>query len=86
VPAEWVAKSIAPHETIDEQTKYGYLWWLRGYNDVPTFYMTGNGGNRVVVFPTLDAVAVITTTNYNQRDMHQLSDRLLTEFILPGIR
>ena len=35
------------------------------------------------LFPELDAVAVITTTNFRSRDAHALSDRLLVEQLLP---
>jgi hypothetical protein len=46
--------------------------------------MAGTGGNRVHVFPDLDLVAVITTTNFRRRDAHSLSDRLVVEQILGG--
>jgi hypothetical protein len=39
--------------------------------------MTGMGGNRVHVFPDLDLVAVITSTNFDRRDAHALSDPLV---------
>jgi CubicO group peptidase (beta-lactamase class C family) len=90
VPAKWVEQSTTPHARIDETNEYGYLWWLRRFRkDDPrtaAWYMTGNGGNRVIVFPQLDAVVVITSANFNQRDMHQLSDKLVTDFILSGIQ
>jgi hypothetical protein len=38
--------------------------------------MTGTGGNRVHVVPDLDAVVVITTTNFRLLNAHELSDRL----------
>jgi len=85
VPAGWVEESVRPHARIDESIEYGYLWWLRSYRGEPCFYMTGTGGNRVHVFPTLDLVAVITTTNFRRRDAHALSDRLLEEQILARI-
>ena len=88
VSAKWVAESTRPHAQIDDDNDYGYLWWLRTFiPDNPktrSFYMTGNGGNKVVVFPELDMVVVVTSTNYNQRDMHQLSDKLLKDYILPA--
>jgi hypothetical protein len=33
----------------------------------------------------LGAVVVITSTNYNSRDMHEQTDRLMTEYILPAL-
>ena len=46
------------------------------------FLMTGMGGNRVHVFPSLELVAVITSANFGRRDAHALSDRLLEDQIL----
>jgi CubicO group peptidase (beta-lactamase class C family) len=87
VPEAWVKASIAPHARVDDDTEYGYLWWLRtlsaGDRKYSSYMMQGNGGNKVAVFPALDAVVVITTTNFGVRNSHQLSDRLLTEHILP---
>jgi CubicO group peptidase (beta-lactamase class C family) len=82
VSRAWVEESVTPHARIDEFTQYGYLWWLRDFAGHPCFYMTGTGGNRVHVFPDLDLVAVITTTNFRRRDAHELSDRLLVEQVL----
>jgi CubicO group peptidase (beta-lactamase class C family) len=83
MPQRWVDASTAPHVQIDEATAYGYLWWLRSFGGHGSYYMTGTGGNRVHVFPGLDAVVVITTTNFGRSDAHALSDRLLTEHVLP---
>ncbi len=87
VPPEWVADSVRPHVRIDEETEYGYLWWLRSYGAGEKrsagWLMSGNGGNKVAVFPELDLVAVITTTNYNDRNAHAMTDRLLAEHVLP---
>src|SRR5262249_39368975 len=82
VPAAWVTESLRPHARIDDEIEYGYLWWLRSYSGERGFFMTGTGGNRVHVFPTLDFVAVITTTTFGRRDAHELSDRLVLEQIL----
>jgi CubicO group peptidase (beta-lactamase class C family) len=82
VPTSWVEESTQPHARIDEETEYGYLWWLRTVAGHRSFYMTGMGGNRVHVFPSLDLVAVITSANFGRRDAHQLSDLLLVEELL----
>ena len=82
----WVKASTAPHARIDEATEYGYLWWLRsfkvGEKSYPAFFMSGNGGNKVVAIPTLDMTVVITSTNYNSRGMHEQTDKVLTEYVL----
>jgi CubicO group peptidase (beta-lactamase class C family) len=86
LPRAWVDASVQPHAQIDEQTEYGYLWWLKSFGAEPTFrsfFMTGTGGNRVHVFPELDAVVVVTTTNYRVQGAHALSDQLLVNYVLP---
>jgi CubicO group peptidase (beta-lactamase class C family) len=89
ISERWVNASTHPHVRINDETEYGYLWWLRKFGSGgPAFaatYMSGNGGNKVAVFPELDAVVVITTTNYNARGMHEQTDRMLTDFILPAL-
>jgi hypothetical protein len=44
--------------------------------------MSGNGGNKVAVFPALGVVAVLTSTNYATHGMHEQTDRLLSEYIV----
>lgn len=85
----WVRASTEPHARVDDATDYGYLWWLRrfvspGGTDA-AFSMSGNGGNKVAVFPALDLVVAITATNFNTPDMHALTDALLTRYILPAV-
>jgi len=84
--AEWVDASVQPHARVDDETEYGYLWWLRklkaGGKTRGAWMMQGNGGNKVAVVPDLELVAVVTTRNYGERDAHALADRLLTEYVL----
>lgn len=86
---DWVRDSTRAHARIDEATEYGYLWWIKSFktgdNSYPAFFMSGNGGNKVVVIPKLDLVAVITSTNYGTRGMHEQTERILTEYILPAV-
>src|SRR5271165_2670345 len=83
----WVKTSTTPHMQIDDDTRYGFLWWLKdfkaGTRSYSAYYMSGNGGNKVAVFPELDMVVVLTSTNYNSKGMHEQTDHLLTDYILP---
>jgi CubicO group peptidase (beta-lactamase class C family) len=90
VPEAWVRESLRPHARIDDDTEYGYLWWLKAFapsGGTPhrAFFMTGTGGNKVFAFPDLRAVVVVTTVNYREKDAHPLTERLLTEHVLPAL-
>lgn len=89
ISKKWITESITPRAEVDDGTDYGYLWWLRSFpcgdTTCAAWLMQGNGGNKVAVFPSLDMVVVITSTNFNSKDMHELSDRLLTGYILAAV-
>jgi CubicO group peptidase (beta-lactamase class C family) len=87
IPAAWVEKSTTPHSQANENNDYGYLWWLHAFKVGDTdksyraFYMTGNGGNKVAVFPEQDMVIVITSTNYNTKGMHEQTEKLMSQLL-----
>jgi CubicO group peptidase (beta-lactamase class C family) len=89
VSAEWVARSISPHANAREDTDYGYLLWLQTFRvagrDFKCFAMYGSGGNKVYVFPQERLVIVVTTTNFKVSGAGALTDKLLTEQILPAL-
>jgi CubicO group peptidase (beta-lactamase class C family) len=90
VSADWVHASIAPHAQIDDQTEYGYFWWLKTFTAhgkaYPAYFMSGNGGNKVVVVPDLKTSVVITSTNYSTRGMHEQTEKILTDYALPAVQ
>src|SRR5208337_2075852 len=89
VSEAWVHSSTEPHAQIDETTDYGYLWWLKsfksGEKSYPAFFMSGNGGNKVVVIPALDMAVVITSTNYNTHGMHEQTEKILADYVLAAV-
>jgi CubicO group peptidase (beta-lactamase class C family) len=90
VSTDWVSASVAPHVQIDDQTEYGYFWWLKtfiaGGKPYPAYFMSGNGGNKVVIVPDLKTSVVITSKNYDARGMHQQTETLLTDYVLPAVQ
>ena len=87
VPAAWVQASLAPHARPNDDTDYGYLWWLMRFPGKDgkvwkSYAMNGMGGNSVQVFPDQKLVVVVTTTNYNVRQPHLLTAKLLMEQVL----
>jgi CubicO group peptidase (beta-lactamase class C family) len=89
VSGDWVRKSTTAHARIDEVTEYGYLWWLKsfkaGEKSYPAYFMSGNGGNKVVAIPSLDMAVVITSTNYGTRGMHEQTEKILTDYVLAAV-
>lgn len=81
VPADWVRASTRPHARINDDNDMGYLLWLRKFKEDQVWYMTGSGGNRVLMLPGHEMVAVITSANFNTRDAHDLSDAITREIL-----
>jgi CubicO group peptidase (beta-lactamase class C family) len=94
VSKDWVENSTRPHVHVDDSdyvkdTDYGYLWWLKSFeargSSFRSFNKLGNRGNKVSVFPSLDMVVTITSTNNNSRGAHQQTDQLLSDYILTSV-
>jgi CubicO group peptidase (beta-lactamase class C family) len=63
VSREWVKESLTPHITADddgEPFKYGYKWWLYLTNGKLVWMARGFGGQRLMVFPDENLIAVFT--------------------------
>jgi CubicO group peptidase (beta-lactamase class C family) len=92
VPAAWLEDSFKPAARINDRRQYGYHWYLgnvpyetpEGRQRARWFGAAGNGGQRLVVFPDLEVVVVITAGNYDQRG--RAPDDLFNEVVLPNIR
>jgi CubicO group peptidase (beta-lactamase class C family) len=64
VSTAWVRASTTAHAQVDDTTEYGYFWWIKTFTangkPYPAYFMSGNGGNKVVIVPDLKASVVIT--------------------------
>lgn len=89
ISKEWVTKSTVPHANARENVDYGYLWWLESFgqenNMHQAYYMAGNGGNKIAVFPDLDVVVVTTSTNFNTQGMHTQTQKIISDYIIPAV-
>ncbi|MBC7793526.1 MAG: serine hydrolase [Clostridia bacterium] len=68
VSSHWLDDALADGGALGD-SKYGYLWWRNFYqvNDVRTdvVFARGNGGQLLLVMPSLDMVVVFTSAHYN---------------------
>lgn len=89
VPAEWVAEVLTVRRRVDEEQGYGYLFWQREYRSpcgrLTGWFMSGNGGNVVVVVPSHALVVVVTRRHFNQRGMHLQTLQLLEGHVLSAL-
>jgi CubicO group peptidase (beta-lactamase class C family) len=91
LPKDFIKNSIKPHAEVGMlDYQYGYLWWLAKFgkeNKEQAYFMSGSGGNKIAIFPSLDLVVVLTSTFFNGRmNSHHQTARLLDEFIVPEIQ
>jgi CubicO group peptidase (beta-lactamase class C family) len=83
----WIRESTQEHVSLSRGEGYGYQWWLRTYDSVSgsvdAFCALGWGGQKIIVFPSLDMVVVTTGGNYASPDP---ADEIVERFILPAVR
>lgn len=85
LPEDWVQASTAPRlDTGTVGWKYGYQWWLLPYAGRYAYTALGYGGQRLLVLPDLDIVAV--ATGWNLYDKPQLPADLVLERVLDAAR
>jgi CubicO group peptidase (beta-lactamase class C family) len=87
VPANWLVASTRPRARAEGGLRYGYQWWLGqlSANGKPWYAGYGNGGQRLIVVPSLRLVVVIFAGNYNRADQWKLPIQLMSRIVLPAI-
>ena len=83
----WIEESTKGHVSPSWADGYGYQWWLETYRSgstsVDSFYAAGWGGQRIIVFPSLDMVLVFTGGNYVGQEP---VDEIIVRYILPAVQ
>jgi CubicO group peptidase (beta-lactamase class C family) len=92
VSSAWIAEMLTPRTTPAPGFRYGLLWWLADLAETPgapsaqAAMMVGNGGNLVVVLPSLDAVIVVQARNYNRPGHFEMSMAIVREILVPALQ
>lgn len=91
VPTDWVDRSFTHHASIPDRTGeyYGYLFWNKTYTvgdqSFEAYYCSGNGGNKIFIFPAHDLVVVVTATAYGAPYAHPQVDEIMKRYVLPTV-
>jgi CubicO group peptidase (beta-lactamase class C family) len=85
VSKDWAKQSVTPFVEAEEGFKYGYKWWLLPRTDRQGYVWMarGFGGQRLMVFPEEEMIAVFTGWEILKEEA---KDRDLVNRILPAVR
>ena len=87
LPDGWVKDSTTWHtETKGGRRGYGYKWWVlsrKGPGTYEAYAALGYGGQRLIVVPALDLIAVFT--GWNIYDKPELDPFLALERVLSAV-
>jgi CubicO group peptidase (beta-lactamase class C family) len=91
ISKEWVEESTSTHLLANAQLDrhYGYYWWRETFpienRWIESYFASGNGGNKIYVFPTEDLIVVITASAYDQSYGHPQVRMMMNKYILPAV-
>lgn len=87
VPAGWLATSFKPRAYVESGLRYGYQWWIGNLiaTGKPWHAAFGNGGQRLIIVPSLRMLVVILAGNYNAADQWKMPVNLMTRIVMPAI-
>ena len=78
-------RPIPPDDGTWGRRGYSYTWWTHKFSHagekIPSYWATGFGGQKLIIFPEQEAVVVFTSGNYN---MASTNATILTDFIIPA--
>jgi CubicO group peptidase (beta-lactamase class C family) len=86
ISSDWIRKMVQEYVSFSKLEGYGCQWWLKKYKLSSKFfnsyYASGWGGQKILIFPELNAVIVFTCGNYTKNDpTHEIIHR----YLLPSI-
>ncbi|MCK5099902.1 MAG: serine hydrolase, partial [Desulfobacteraceae bacterium] len=91
ISKKWVKESTRTHLIAHARLEqhYGYYWWREIFSfdtrTIETYFASGNGGNKIYVFPTEDLVVVITASAYDKSYGHPQVRMMMNKYILPAV-
>ena len=86
VPADWIEQSWRPNATSPwNGHRYGYLWWSDRWGGRDAYFAWGYGGQYLVLVPSLDLVAVVTSSlSRTQRGHTRRLRDFFDEYLIPA--
>jgi len=88
VPRPWLAQSVQPRGLVEQGIRYGYQWWIGKLVGTGKLWHAGfgNGGQRLIIIPSLDLIVVILAGNYNKPDQWKMPVNLMSRIVMPALK
>ena len=88
----WIEEATRVHSRFGPMwvTGYGYQWWLYRFKyenqTIDAYAAVGWGGQRIIVFPTLDLITVFTAGNYSMPpgQVFAMMYSMVNAYVLPA--
>jgi len=92
ISSAWIEEATRAHAQLYPMwtTGYGYQWWLYRFKcenvTIDAYAAVGWGGQRIIVFPTLDLIVVFTAGNYSMPhgQVFAMMYSMVNAFVLPA--
>jgi CubicO group peptidase (beta-lactamase class C family) len=93
----WLGKQILPEKWVrktfkDHSSDFGYLWEHKYFTidgkQYNSYMASGNGGQKINIWPEYDMITVFTGGNYNSYELYGKStppNQMIPMYILPAL-
>lgn len=91
IPEEWVAESSKEQITANEDEDYGYLFWVQTMREpvsgksYSTYRADGAGGQKIIMIPELDMVAVVTADERSCSKDGADTQKIISDYVFPAV-
>lgn len=92
IPQDWVEKSTKKQVSQNAKTDYGYLFWVEPMRDpvkgvtYDAFRADGAGGQKIVIIPKLDLIAVVTADVRKSSIDGKDNQNIVSDYVLPAVK
>ena len=92
VPQQWIKDSTRKQVSVDSDSAYGYLFWikeLKAKEDgkvLDAYAAAGSGGQYIVVVPELDIVTVITANDNSRSNDNSDTVDIMWDYVIKAVK
>ena len=91
IPQQWIKDSTSNQVTVDSDSAYGYLFWLKEVKDkdgkvLEAYAAAGSGGQYIVVVPQLDIVTVITANDNSRSNDKSDTVDIMWDYVFKAVK